>query len=80
MCGTYASEPTNFAINSPVNSIHDRWGSQCSLRVILTHNHPDNILIESDTFTVTASFNEPICSLTSGLLMHFPFNGNTNEI
>ena len=24
--------------------------------VILTHNHPDNILIESDTFTVTATF------------------------
>ena len=79
-----ASEPTNFAINSPVNSIANflpRWGSQCSLRVILTHNHPDNILIESDTFTVTATFNEPIYSVpTSGLLMHFPFNGNTNEI
>ena len=30
--------------------------------VILTHNHPDNILIESDTFTVTATFSHAMTS------------------
>ena len=30
--------------------------------VILTHNHPDNILIESDTFTVTATFSHGMTS------------------
>ena len=52
-----------------------------SPNVILNHNHSDNTLVATDTFDITATFNEPIYSVpTSGLLMHFPFNGNTNEI
>jgi gliding motility-associated-like protein len=52
-----------------------------SPNVILNHNHSDNTLVATDTFEITATFNEPIYSVpTSGLLMHFPFNGNTNEI
>ena len=52
-----------------------------SPNVTLSHNHSDNTLVATDTFDITATFNEPIYSVpTSGLLMHFPFNGNTNEI
>ena len=52
-----------------------------SPNVTLNHNHSDNTLVATDTFDITATFNEPIYSVpTSGLLMHFPFNGNTNEI
>ena len=38
--------------------------------VILTHNHPDNILIESDTFTVTATFSHAMTSTPT-----FSFSG-----
>ena len=52
-----------------------------SPNVTLTHNHSDTTLVATDTFDITATFDEPIYSVpTSGLLMHFPFNGNTNEI
>ena len=62
-----ASEPTNFAINSPVNSIANflpRWGSQCSPLVIIYHSDPDNKLQNGETSTITATFSKNMNSNT----------------
>ena len=62
-----ASEPTNFAINSPVNSIANflpRWGSQCSPLVTIYHSDPDNRLQNGETSTITATFSKNMNSNT----------------